>query len=312
MRVWRVGLMMVVTVCAFLVATVPAGAEARTIRMGVLPALGTMPLRVAVADGLFAKQGLNVELVAFNSAFERDTAMRTGNIDGYFGDLVAAVLMRKAGVDVRVVTVCTRSEPGQRMFGLVTSPGMSVLPADRLRGKSVGLSTSTVIEYLLDLMEKGGGVPGGALERVDVKKLPVRVQMLMNDKLDLALVPEPLASLAEFRGGRVVATAENLDIPLTIVLLRTELAENSRVRRNFLAAYAEAARRLRHAPEAYRDVMVRDCRIPKPLAPDFPIPRYPDPALPAAGAVRNVQEWMVQKGIIVEPFAFEHVVAESL
>ncbi len=293
-----------------LLCLVALPAQAQTIRMGVLPALGTMPLRVAVADGLFKARGLDVQLVPFNSAFERDTAMRTGNIEGYFGDLVAAVLMRKADADVRVVTVCTRSTPGQRMFGLVTSPGMKDLKVDQLKGKSVGLSTSTIIEYVLDLMERDKLIPAGALQRIDVKKLPVRVQMLMNDKLDLSVMPEPLVSLAEFQGGKVMATAESLDIPLTILLLKTELARDPAMNSKFLAAYNEAVQRLAKNPEAYRELMVRDCRVPKPLAPKFPIPQYPASILPAPEAVQDVQEWMVKKQIIPAPYEYGQVVAE--
>ncbi|MFW5489015.1 MAG: ABC transporter substrate-binding protein [Desulfovibrio sp.] len=284
--------------------------QAQTIRMGVLPALGTMPLRVATSDGLFKKRGLDVKLVPFNSAFERDTAMRTGNIDGYFGDLVAAVLMRKANVDVRVITVCTRSTPGQRMFGLVTSPKMKDLQPDQLKGRTVGLSTSTIIEYLLDLMEKKNIVPAGAMERVDIKKLPVRVQMLMSNKLDLALMPEPLASLGEFKGGKVLGTDEELAIPLTILLLRTDLAHNPELTGKFLAAYSEAVRRLADHPEKYRDLMVYECRIPKPLAPDFPMLHFPAPELPTPKAVQSVQTWMMEKKIIPGAYSYEQIVAE--
>ena len=48
----------------------PAGrtARAETVRIGVLPVLDALPLQVATQDGLFREQGLDVELVPFQSA----------------------------------------------------------------------------------------------------------------------------------------------------------------------------------------------------------------------------------------------------
>ena len=55
--------------------------------------------------GLFQQAGLNVELVPFGSAQERDTAFVAGAIDGYFGDMVNTLLLKASGQDVKVITV---------------------------------------------------------------------------------------------------------------------------------------------------------------------------------------------------------------
>ena len=109
-------------VVAALIFSVSAHAEGNTIRFGILPVIDTLPLQVAVKDGLFTKHGLEVELVGFMSALERDTAMQTGQIDGYFGDLIATYMLIHQGVPMRIALTSWRTTPGYPMFGIALSP----------------------------------------------------------------------------------------------------------------------------------------------------------------------------------------------
>ncbi len=67
------------------------------IRFGTLPVLQALPLFVARDKGLFAKAKLKVELVPFNTASERDIALTAKTIDGTFGDLFSAAILRETG-----------------------------------------------------------------------------------------------------------------------------------------------------------------------------------------------------------------------
>ena len=53
-------------------------AHSAPLKLGVLPAADTIVLHVAADEGLFAKQGLEVEIVPFQSALELGAAMRAG------------------------------------------------------------------------------------------------------------------------------------------------------------------------------------------------------------------------------------------
>ncbi len=284
-------------------AAVPGRAE--TLRLGVLPVLDALPLQVAAADGLFREQGLDVELVPFQSALERDMAAQAGRIDGYFGDLVAAFLLLRADVPMPAVLVCYRTTPGHPMFALVTSPqrGADTLPG--LRGASLGLSNSTIIEFLLDRIQDERKLPRNYFNRVEVKKFPLRLQMLATGQIDLALLPEPLVSLNVLKGGAVVATDENLHLPLTVLCLHRRLAPKLPA---FLAAYARAVQRLRASPEAYRPLMIQACGLPAPLAESFPAPPFPDPQPPTPAEMNAVQDWMLERGLLQQRLPYERAV----
>lgn len=279
-----------------------ARAENIGMRFGVLPVIDTLPLQVADREGLFAKHGLDVTLVRFMSALERDTAMQTGQIDAYFGDLIATYLLLDRGVPMHIALTSWRTTPGYPMFGIALSPaGRDRTPAD-MRGRSLALSRSTIMEFLCDKLENHLGLRHGYFSQLEVKKLPIRLQMLLTDQVDAALLPEPLLSLARLKGGNVLATAEDLNLPVTVLCLHKRYFENNGAAYGkFLAAYADALRLLAESPEKYRALMAETCRIPKPLVPQFPIYPYPAPALPTSAELAEVQDWMVAKGLLKKP-----------
>ncbi|MCJ2164262.1 MULTISPECIES: ABC transporter substrate-binding protein [unclassified Pseudodesulfovibrio] len=289
-----------------LIFSVSAHAESHAVRFGILPVIDTLPLQVAVKDGLFAKHGLDVELVGFMSALERDTAMQTGRIDGYFGDLIATYMLIHQGVPMRIALTSWRTTPGYPMFGIALSPANKDRDLGDMKGRSLALSKSTVMEFLADKMEDHLGVNRGHFSQVEIKKMPIRLQMLMTDQVDSALLPEPLLSLARLKGGGLLATAEDLDLPLTVLCLHENYFKNDGdAYRRFIAAYREAVQRLSDAPEDYRQLMAETCRIPKPLVSEFPVYPFPAPALPTTAELDEVQAWMLEKGLLKTKVAHE-------
>ncbi len=98
--------------------------------------IDTLPLYVADELDLFAEKGLDVELVEFNSALERDTAFTVGSIDGYFGDLINTLVIRNT-VDVKVVTVDYHTSHDHLMFAILASPGSGITDLSGLHGMAI-------------------------------------------------------------------------------------------------------------------------------------------------------------------------------
>lgn len=301
---------LVATVLALLICVNVAHAENSPIRFGILPVLDTLPLQVAVQDGLFKGQDLDVELIKFGSALERDTAMMAGQLDGYFGDLIATYMLINKGVPMYIALTSWRTVPGFPMFGIALSPANKDQNLSYMKGRSLGLSKSTVMEFLADKMEDQLGVDRGYFQQIEIKKMPIRLQMLMTDQIDAALLPEPLLSLAKLKGGSVLTTADTLDLPLTVLCLhRKYFKDGADAYTRFIIAYKEAVKRLSETPEKYRQLMAETCRIPKPLMDKFPIYPYPVPALPSDDELKVVETWMIKKGLLKESIPNEFVLS---
>ncbi|MCK5836350.1 MAG: hypothetical protein KAH09_03705, partial [Desulfobacula sp.] len=71
----RIGLVWLLVVIFSLAAGI---VSAETFRMGILPVIDTLPLQVGVTEGYFEAENLDVKLVSFSSAMERNTAMHSG------------------------------------------------------------------------------------------------------------------------------------------------------------------------------------------------------------------------------------------
>ena len=276
--------------------------SAQTLRIATLPAADSIVLDVAVNEGLFKKEGLDVQTVPFKSALEVGAAMRAGQLAGHFGDLMNVFTQNETGAAQAVVLTTTHTTPAQRAFGMVVSPKYAdkIKSLNDLKATPTAMSASTIIDYLLTRMKETAGVKSDSLKNVEVRQIPIRLQMLLSGQIETALLPEPLVTVVEKKGGRVIWDDTKLDE-------RTVTA--------FRKAVAEAARKIESEPEKYRVLMVQKRLIPQPVAKDYKMVRFSLfgredglPPLPTAEDVKRVGQWMLQRGMIKKVPSYEEVI----
>jgi NitT/TauT family transport system substrate-binding protein len=307
-----VALVIILIAAAAFVLISPKGQTGDKIRIGVLPVIDTLPLYAAQERGLFQQAGLEVELVQFGSALERDSAMAAGSIDGYFGDMVNTVLLKSSGQDVKVITIDYHSNPQARMFGLLASPSNNVSDINSTAGMTIATSSSTVTEYVLDdiLAEKN---MTGKLSKTEVKAIPIRFQSLMQNSVQLAILPEPYATQAIQGGAHLVADDRTINITATVIGMRAAfIANHVDDMKKFLDVYNNTVQSINRDPTQYYDVLEKDIGFPKSLEGNFTFPALSSPSLPTPQEVQKVQDWMAGKGILQNPVEYESIMAAEL
>ncbi len=86
-------------------------------------------------------------------------------------------------------------ETGDKMrFAIIAGSQSNISAVSDLEGREIAISNNTVIEYITDTLR--GDVQ---LQKLEVKKVPIRMQMLLDNEIDAATLPEPLASYALFK-----------------------------------------------------------------------------------------------------------------
>ncbi len=220
--------------------------------MGVLGILDTLPMYVADQEGVFKSQGITVELVPFKSALERDTAFQAGQIEGLLNDLVSTALLNKDADRARVVRVAMRPVPEKAMFRLLLAPqGSAKTPAD-LRGAEIGISKSTVIEYVSDSLLAGAGLKPAEVVYSPIPDIGLRVGSLVEGKIAAATLPEPMASLAIKQGARPLLDDSRSTVGQSVITFSLDaIKKKPGTIKRFLAAYEEGVKALNATPAKY-------------------------------------------------------------
>lgn len=287
-----------------------------TLKIATLPAADSIVLDVAVAEGLFKKEGLDVQTVPFKSALEIGAAMRAGQVDGHFADLMNVFTQNEKGVPQAVILTTTHTSPEQRAFGMCVSPKFAgqITTLESLKATSSAMSASTIIDYLLDRMSETQKLDASALKKTEVRQIPIRLQMLLSGQIETALLPEPLVTVVEQKGGKVIWDDRNLNEALAVVALKKEHLNDKTVTA-FKKAVAGAAALIEADPEKYRALMVQKRLLPQPVAQNYKMVRFSLfgredglPPLPTEDEVKRVGQWMVERGMIKNVPAFESVV----
>ena len=198
------------------------------------------------------------------------------------------------------------------MFALVAAPGSSITNFDQLKGHEVAISSATVIEYLLDQFLSQRQVPADYIKKQEIKKIPIRLQMLLAGQVPAALLPEPLVTLAEIKGGQVIMDDRGLNTALTVLALDRDLVQqNKMLQANFLSAYGEAVKRINHDPDRYKDLLIKRTRFPEPAIGKYQVPRFPAVDLPDVKDVEAAQNWLMDKKMIKAPIPYDRTVIKT-
>ncbi|MDR2611671.1 MAG: ABC transporter substrate-binding protein [Deltaproteobacteria bacterium] len=271
------------------------------LKIGLLPIADTVLLIAAAERGYFAEKGLDVELVSFQSAVEKDAAAIAGSLDGHFCEIISAIVQQASGRDFKVVAATSATSRERRMFGLVTSPGSAGLSLAGLRGKTLLTARQTITDFLADVFFQARGLPADFMERRDVRKIPVRMQLLASDQAEATLVPEPLLTVAESAGGAVLMDDREIgDMPLAVVALSGGLP--AEVCARFREALALSVAWVNSDPAAAKLLMTERGLVPPALAESYQLPVF-DPAaipggLPDTGLYREYVGYLQRIGVL--------------
>lgn len=65
-----------------------------------------------------------------------------------------------------------------------------------MKGQNISVSKNTIIEFVLDEMLAQNNMTEEDINKTVISQIPTRLEMLQNGKLDGAVLPEPMGSIA--------------------------------------------------------------------------------------------------------------------
>ena len=286
--------------------------EPKTLKIGVLPITDVVPAYVAQEQGYYAAEGIDVELVPVASGAERDSLIQAGGIDGGLNELLTTVLINAGSEEkIRIVTTARRVFPDVPLFFVLASPASGITTVEQLKGVEIGISENTVIEYVTDRTLQRAGLASTEIRFTNVPAIPVRLELLLNDQLKAAVLPDPLASLAQLQGARIVVSDTAYpEVSLSAISFRQAVLEDRpNTVRAFLRAWDKAVADINADPRKFRNVLIQNARVPEPLQDRYDLPPFPQGELPNQAQVQDVVDWALEKGLIQQPLSYDEVVA---
>ena len=275
--------------------------------IGLMPDTDSIPFIIAAEHGYFAEEGVEVELVPFKSAMERDAALQSGNLDGAISDLLAVIFARSGGFAVHAVSYTDGN------YNLVAGGNSGIAASADLRGKEIAISRNTIIEYVTDEILVVNGIEEEDVSKVVIPQIPVRLEMLQSGNLAAAVLPEPMASVAVASGSRYVTGSGELGInPGVIVFSDTSIQEKEASIRAMYRAYNKAVNYLNNTPRTeYIDLVMEKSGFPAPARDALELKPYRSAGMPAQKDVEEAVQWVKSKDLAGD-YSYDDLVSKLL
>jgi NitT/TauT family transport system substrate-binding protein len=234
-----------------LVAGAIAAAQPRPlkIRLGVHTQLMGVPDVIAIRQGYFKQEGLEVDWRRFALGKEGRDAMIAGAIDVNSTATTPFMIGLDKGVPYTAVAVnsifCGTNHIVVRKESDINNVG-------QLKGKKVGIPKGTVTEFIfLSKVMPSYGLKPGDLETPNIPDAKDRIPSLLAKAIDAATVADPFVAIAEYEG--LVRAIDNFckydQMPFMLTVTNKVIKEQPDAVVAYLRGWLRAVKLLKDEPE---------------------------------------------------------------
>ncbi len=226
--------------------------DTTVLKVALLPTTDCLPLHYADSAGLFARLGLQVEIITYTSQMDCDTALARGHVQVARTEMPRSILLRHREHVPHYLIARLQAEQQ-----LIASKAKETSQLLQLRERLVGLARHTTADLLSDVLTDSISIHRGDIFRPQINDVKLRTAMIGNGTLDAAFLPEPYATKARLNGHHPLFTPTNSDKhPQLAVLAATYRtctnAHRAEQMRTFIRAYNMAADELNHRADQKR------------------------------------------------------------
>jgi NitT/TauT family transport system substrate-binding protein len=185
--------------CGLLGDDEPAQSSSK-IKVAVLPTMDTVPLQLAIDEGIFKQEGLEVETVTAASGADCVAKLASGEVQVAFSSWTPFfVAKEKKAADIRLVADATSASPGYAV--VVTMPNSPITSITDLAGKRIAITARLTISHLLVQAQlKAAGVDPDGVQWIELP-FPQMADKLAQNQIDAAFFVEPFLRQAVKKVG---------------------------------------------------------------------------------------------------------------
>lgn len=279
----------------------------QSIKLGVMPSVDYLPFAVAKNEGIYDSLGLDVAIVNFFSANDRDAAFQSGAIDGTIIDYTGALLQAANGIPLKLVM------QNDGLFYFIASKESNLKTLNQIKGKNVAVSRNTVIEFATDQFIKKVGITPDEINKPEINKIPLRLEMLQNNQIDAAVFPDPFATLAQMNGLPLLATSKDIELSVTgTMFTHNAISRKEEEIKVLLKGYNLAIEKMEGwTPNTLQTFLQKELGVTKEQAERIKTPSYKPATAPTKETLMQVILWLKRKKLIPQEYTGETIVASE-
>ena len=265
------------TGCGLKNTTSEASNENLSLKIGVMPAVDSAPIFLADKKGYFQELGLDVDVQVYTNAMNRQSALQSGELDGAMTDVIALVNNVENGFDIKVTT----STDG-------VFPFLIKKDFEEKKDIKAGMMEVSVTNYLSDrsLGDKYN------VEKVYINEIPARLEMISKGALDMAVIPEPMASQGELNGLTKKLIENNDEFsPDIMVFTGKAIKNNEKAIKLFHEAYNKAVEEITRNDSEAREVLIEKLNLNLEIKDKIIMPKYNKARVPSEEYLQKIMDW---------------------
>ena len=289
----------------------PIAGELTKIRLAALPVMELTPVYLAQQEGLFAKHGVEIDVIPTASGQEKDQLLAISEADCGQGEHLAILLTNQEEIVVQSVVGTYHPTETHPVFAIIAGANSGIDSLEQLKGVEIATSEGTINEYDAVGILRNNGFSDEDIKFLGVPRIPDRLALLNSGELKAAQMPIHLGLMAVQEGAKILADDGKYPqlIEATWMCRKDFIDENTEAIKGFVAAIAEAVEMINADPQKYKPIAIENNLIPKPIAETYIMPDFPAPFVPSEEAFMDTYQWALERGLISnENIAYEDTV----
>lgn len=276
--------------------------------IGVMSSMDYLPLAVAEQRGYFKENDLDVTIQKFYSPNDRDAALQSNNLDGTILDYTGGAIQASGGIPLQFVSQCDGT------FEMIVSNDSEIYSINDFKNKKIAISRNTVIDFCTDLILSLAGMTTSDVEMIEINKIPLRLEMLNNNKIDAAMLPDPFSTIAKSEGNRFIIDMNSLSTKVTgIAFHQKAIDEKSEALKKLYLGYNKAIKDLQSEPISnFEEILIKEIGFPADLISEISLPDYTEAQKPQKSDLIAVEFWLRENGLVSDDFNIESIVATGI
>nr|WP_321517797.1 ABC transporter substrate-binding protein [uncultured Bacteroides sp.] len=278
--------------------------ELQEINLGVMPSMDYIPFAVAQKMGIYDSLGLSVNFVRYLSPNDRDDDLKWGKLDGAITDLTRAISMQANGLGLKIIM------KNDGILYLIVGKESGIKNLSDLRQTNIGISENTVTEFSTDMVLQLANILTVNVNKPNITKMPVRLEMLQNGQIDASFFPDPYATAAKSNGHKSLISTKDLGINATeTVFTERAIKDKKEEIKVLVIGYNLGVNFIKtHPLKEWSDILKEDTDLPQSIIKKIPLPNYQQAELPKEKDIKASIGWLKIKQLIPESYSEKKII----